>query len=278
MRLRCDPARLLSDLIACAQGQHLSNGHTRLLLACFPRSGSTFLAAILANLPGFQKVSLVAGYGRREQELSLEWLLATHQACGNYVAQHHVRYSDETHRLLDLFSLQPVVLVRNIFDVVVSIRDYLKTGGVVMAQAFVPPDLPHWKDEQIDRFAADMLMPWYLNFYASWCGCPGRIQITYETLLANPVAAVAQICAAAGLRVTDDDIAGALAAARANPASIRFNVGISGRGKTLSPEVLQRIFHLAEYYPGLDLSPIGLHSDKSGAVSKLSAEFTRAYP
>ena len=271
MRLRCDPGRLLSDLMSCAQGQRLSNGSVRLLLACFPRSGSTFLASILAHLPGFQKVSLVPAYGRREQELALEWLLATHQGLGNYVAQHHVRYSEQTGHLLTLFALQPIVLVRNIFDVVVSIRDYLKTGAPAIAQAFVPTDLPSWEDERIDEFIADLIVPWYLNFFASWSGCPNRIQFTYELLIADPAVAVAQVRDRGGLTVTDAEIAAAVAAARGSPASTRFNVGISGRGKELSAQVVSRIQVLARYYGDLDLAPIGIASVSCGSTAQSKA-------
>jgi hypothetical protein len=230
----------------------------RLLLACFPRSGSTFLASILAHLPGFQKVSLVPGYGRREQELALELLLAAHQSTGNYVAQHHVRYSDQTAHLLAAFGLQPIVLVRNIFDVVVSVRDHLKTGATVIAQGFVPPDLPFKPDEEIDRFIADLLVPWYLNFFASWAGCPDCIQVTYEALIADPAATVALLQNRIGLTATDADIANAIAVARGNPASTRLNVGIAGRGKELSPHVARRIRALAGHYSDTDFAAIGI--------------------
>jgi hypothetical protein len=61
-----------------------------------PKSGSTYLAQIFAHLPGFVEATLVPGYGRREQELCHERLLALAAQPGSFVAQQHVRYSDIT--------------------------------------------------------------------------------------------------------------------------------------------------------------------------------------
>jgi hypothetical protein len=232
--------------------------YRRLLLACFPKSGSTFLAAILAGLPGFRKVSLVPSYQRREQELDVTCLTAAQRIAGHFVAQHHVRYSVETQRLIDQFVLHPIVLVRNIDDVVASVRDHLKTGGTILAQAYVPPDLPRWHDAAIEQFIADMLMPWYFNFYASWAQCPHRLEVTYENLIADPASVARLICHQADIAATDAQIGAALAAANADRAATRFNVGISGRGKQISSEAGSRIRALAGYYSFLDLSALGL--------------------
>jgi hypothetical protein len=236
----------------------------RLLLACFPKSGSTFLASILAGLPGFQKVSLVPDYGRREQELSLELLLTAQRSYGHFVAQHHLRCSQETRRLIALFSLQPIVLVRNLQDVVVSIRDHIQHGGTVIAQAYIPPDAPQWNNQRIELFIADMILPWYFNFYASWTDYPDRVQLTYEELVADPASAVRRLRNELDLVATDAEVQTAVETACLQPGSTRFNVGLCGRGKELPVGVVSRIQELASYYRFLDLSPLGLSSTQQG--------------
>jgi len=228
------------------------------LLACFPKSGSTFFATVLAGLPGFQKVSLVTGYGRREQELDAASLVAAERTCSHIVAQHHVRYSEETQRLIDRFALHPIVLVRNIYDVVASVRDHLQAGGVIIAQAYVPPDLPRWEISVIEQFVADMLLPWYFNFYASWADCPQRLEITYDGLIADPAAVVRNLCTRAGIVATEEQVLTAVAAARANRVTTRFNVGVAGRGRDISPGAVSRIRALANYYSFMDLSSLGI--------------------
>ncbi len=233
-------------------------GYRHLLLACVPKSGSTFFAAILAGLPGFEKVSLIPAYGRREQELDMNCLAVAQRTGGHYVAQHHVRYSQETQRFIELFSLHPIVLVRNIYDVVASVRDHLKVGGTVIAQAYVPPDLPQWEDGAIEQFIADMIVPWYFNFYASWADCPQRLELTYENLIADPASAVRQVCERIDVTMTDAEIRDAVAMANANHAALRFNVGVPGRGKQISSTAAERIGKLTQYYALMDLSPLGI--------------------
>ncbi len=77
-----------------------------------------------------------------------------------------------------MFGLQPIVLVRNIFDVVVSIRDSLKMAPMSIAQAFVPADLAFREDEEMGRFITDLIVPWYFNFFGSWAKLP-RADPTY---------------------------------------------------------------------------------------------------
>ncbi len=237
----------------------IRSSHCRLLLACFPKSGSSYLATILAGLPGFQKVSLVPGYGRREQELAAECALSTHLTTPHFVAQHHVRFSEETQRVMQMLSLRPLVLVRNIFDVVVSIRDHLRTSNQVIAQAFVPPGLKHWIDEQIDHFTVNLILPWYFNFYASWSECATRLELTYERLRADPLSVLQDIQEWAGILATQCELQCAIECANAEPEMTRFNRGVCGRGRGLSREVVQRIEHLSRYYGFLDLSALGLN-------------------
>jgi hypothetical protein len=230
----------------------------RLLLACFPKSGSTLLALILASLPGFRKISLVPDYGRREQELALECLLQAERSGGHFVAQHHVRYSRETARLMAMFSLRPIVLVRNLCDVVLSIRDHLRTGEQVIAQAYVPLGVAQWTNERLEKFIVEMVLPWYFNFYASCAECANRVEVTYEDLVADPPSVVRQIRNQAGIEATDAEILAAVEAAQASRASTRFNVGLPNRGQQLSPQIVAQIRKLGDYYRFMDLSSLGL--------------------
>jgi Flp pilus assembly protein TadD len=86
--------------------------YPRLLVACMPKSGSTFLTDLIAKLPGMQRVHLVPEYGRREQEFDLEQLVI-HRDIG-FVSQLHVRPSEFTLGLCRKFGIRPIFLYRNI--------------------------------------------------------------------------------------------------------------------------------------------------------------------
>ena len=114
---------LFSHILAAQNGQIVPGGGKHILIACMPKSASTYLCGIISALPEMSQMNLVAGHHRREQELCpLQCALGHHM---NYVAAHHVRYSRATQDLLKSYKILPVVLVRNIFDCVVSLRDHL---------------------------------------------------------------------------------------------------------------------------------------------------------
>lgn len=131
-------------------GQELPSKECHVLIACMPKSGSTFVTEVVAGFPGFHKLPLVPDYGRREQELDVYSLLA--HANKRYVAQHHVRYSQATADLAQKFNLKCVVLVRNIFDVCVSMRDHIRNESHIGPMGYIPEDFAEWDDDRIEFF------------------------------------------------------------------------------------------------------------------------------
>jgi len=150
------------------------NNQCRILLACMPKSGSTYLAAILSKLPDSRTTSWVPHHGRREQELCYRRLREDNEAFpshANSVAQHHVRYSGTTRVYMKEFNLKPVVLVRNIYDIIPSLIDHHRLNSVVYPMAYAPADIAEWNFERSSRFVTDMVIPWYFNFFMSWNDC-----------------------------------------------------------------------------------------------------------
>lgn len=226
----------------------------RILLACFPKSGSTWLRMILAELPGFKTAWITDSTGRGEQELSA-WRVAR-ASFGHFVAQHHVRYHDDTRRLIDQFGLTPVVLVRDIADSVVSLLDHVRHRWPEIPQAFVTPELRALPEDQILDFLIDMAVPWYIDFYVSWTNSSDAIRVRYEDLHADPQATVATLLQRLQIEVDDGIMHDAVAAAALQD-SLR-NRAVIGRGKRLTADQRDRILKQASYYPSVDFTPIGL--------------------
>ncbi|RMG85935.1 MAG: hypothetical protein D6712_08630 [Chloroflexi bacterium] len=242
------------DLVKYATGISLSKDKHHLLVACMPKSGSTFLTRIISELPGFSNVALVPGYGHREQELDTLMLLYWHRK--NYVAQHHVRYSETLSQQITRFGLRPIVLVRNIYDIVISIKDHLRNESVVSPMGYVFPYMTAWDDAELEIFIANMILPWYFNFYLSWLECENKLLIRYEKLRENPVHVVSTICEFYKLGLAKVDIESAIEAAKSK--NTRKNKGIAGRGLSLAPEAREHIDKMASFYKGVDFSPIGI--------------------
>ncbi|MEM8551967.1 MAG: sulfotransferase domain-containing protein [Pseudomonadota bacterium] len=249
--------------------------NVRLLVACMPKSGSTYLSQILSGLPGLRREKLVYGYERREQELSQLRLreanaltqslrrlwadgdLPGHEMPTGYVAQHHVRCSRPLLKLLEGTRIKPIVLVRNIFDVIPSVIDHLRGESKFMSMAYVGEDFDQYSDHEAAAFVADMVIPWYVNFFVSWTAAPIVAPlVVYEDLVNQPQTVLANLLAHHELDYSAETIEQAIS--KASGRYTRLNKGVSGRGENLPEVVKARVRHYASYYPSVDFAPIGL--------------------
>ena len=173
------------------ENKSTQNNDVHILLACMPRSGSTFLSTIISFLPDFVRADLVPSYERRKQELSqpeIERYLGK-----NFVAQHHVRLSDQTHNFIIRYALFPIILVRDIFDIVVSLNDYFSLESTITPVAYFTEEILGWSEEKRLEAIVDLAVPWYFNFFASWFHYGNRLFITYEELIDNPLVCVKKV-------------------------------------------------------------------------------------
>jgi len=239
--------RFLAKRIFDQGGEHL-------LVACQPKSGSTYLTKILANLPGFEEVNLVPEYGRREQELE-ENLLIEYQP-RNYVAQHHVRYSEVTESLVRRFGLKPIVLVRDVFDVVMSLRDHLVNTNLSIPMAYVPDEFLGWPDNIKHEFIVDMVVPWYFSFYASWYTQENKYFVTYSDLVSDTQKTIGGIVGTYGIPCTAEEIVSAIT--KAKVLNTRKNKAVEGRGAQLERHLKEQIINMTSYYKAIDFSLMGL--------------------
>ncbi len=238
----------------------------RVLVACFPKSGSTFLANLIGGLPGFKVESYVPDHERREQELcdtAIDKCEGVHQ-----VAQLHVRSSWSTMHLIEKWDINTIVLVRNIYDAIVSLTDHIHRES---------PAFPHaWFNETTaslpfdKRLAAvvELAGPWFFNFYVSWWfGRPEAI-VLYEDVVLGGLDRQAEFLVSRGIAASTEDVATSLA--RIDPAKTRLNVGKAGRGGSLlSAEQREWLAGLTRHYSDVDFTPIGLPN--RGGYKKPSA-------
>jgi hypothetical protein len=227
---------------------------THLLLTAFPKSGSTYLRTLISNLDKMGYVTLVTGHDRREQELAVERLIFLHRK--NYVAQHHTRYSLITEMLMQDFNIKPIVLVRNIFDVVESLHDHFHKEGLPLPMAYLPDDFLTWDRDFSRNFITQMIIPWYFNFYVSWFHYDKKLLLTYENLTKNTDDVLKKIVQFSGIKTSHHEIENSIL--KATKQSTRKNIGKSGRGENLSEEIKEKIQNMTKFYPTVDFSPIGL--------------------
>ena len=214
------------------------------LLACQPKSGSTFLSNYLSKMGGGRPYSFVPGLGRREQELS-ELRLIPGKARRNIflIGQHHVRCSDETLRLVDRFGISVIVLRRNLFDAVASIRDHVRREDHVAPMIYLSKEMVRLPDDELEVALARFAIPWYLNFHMSWRGYDKAVQVDYEDIRSDALGTANRVLQAIGLSSSNT-----IVDAREVMTSSRYNVGVSGRGAEIAPEARQIIRDQVSFY------------------------------
>jgi hypothetical protein len=229
-----------------------SSTRVHILLACMPKSGSTFLADVIGRLPGFRQVSLIPSAERREQELDEFCLRRVDHL--DYVGQVHVRHSHWTEDLCQDYGLTQVVLVRSLFDVVVSFRDHLRREATAWPMVFAEPHHAELDDAALELMIVRLALPWYVNFYMGWRRAPGAMMVSYETLIRTPAGVVGDILAFAGADTPAAEIEAAVARVRRAGLS-RLNVGVAGRGAALSPEAVRAVLDMVAFYPEAQADP-----------------------
>lgn len=218
-----------------------------ILVACMPKSGSSFLSNCLTAYKGFRVGILVPDYGVREQEMCELRLEKFNKHA--YVAQLHVRNSEWTQKLIQRYGMTHVVLVRDLLDVVASIRDHVRKlfhFGSLITLTERHRDI---SDDELDSLIVQFAMPWYISFYAGWRKDPKALFLNYEDVTADPVAAMSKIFDKAKFDYTPAEIDAALEKVNGKQERNRFNKGVKGRGQSILPETRQKLVDMMAHYP-----------------------------
>ncbi|WP_027176124.1 sulfotransferase domain-containing protein [Desulfovibrio aminophilus] len=233
----------------------------RVIIACFPKSASTFLRNVMAEITGYATEEICVGVRNEEQDIYLPTLID--KAFTGISSRMHMRAKDENVRLMRMCGLKPVVLVRNIFDITASLVDHCSHTPIFGIQYMGDYYNSQLKERQADMII-DICLPWYFTFFSSWVqvqqsGALDTYWLSYEEMMADKTAAASGVCAFYGIKAGDEAIQAAVAAVGGDRVRSGINVGITGRGKTLlSEEQRRRILKMASYYPNIDFSRIGL--------------------
>jgi tetratricopeptide (TPR) repeat protein len=234
-------------------GQHL-------FITCMPKSGSTFLKNVLCQVTGYEDRYFFYAHGQNEHDLYLPNVLRFAEK--NTVTQQHSRASHANVQMMQGFNIKPVVLTRNIFDALLSLRDFYKNGAAI--NTYHQRDFEKMNDEQRLDLIIDYYAPWYLQFFTSWKEVEVEqrlpmMWLSYEELIADKPLAIEQVLKFYGLRMNQEVVKQTITRIENNKHKNRFNKGVTGRGQaSLSPEQQTRIKTLTRHYPSTDFSPLGL--------------------
>lgn len=261
---------LTNSLTATGQQAKLSDFTTditreqlgrHIFIACVPKSASTFLKNLLVNLTGYRDLFTVYAAGQNEHELYLPTLRES--AHFDTVTQQHCRASDANVHMMQAFGIRPIVLVRNIYDSVMSLLDFYSDQGAYYNTYFRADFATLDVETKIDLLI-DNVVPWYMQFVASWSLVEKqkRLEISwlrYEDLISDKPAAIQQVLNFYGLGAPQKAVEAKIRETESEARKIRFNKGVAGRGSAgLSDQQKERVCRFSKYYPTTDFGRIGL--------------------
>lgn len=231
------------------------------LLVALPKSSSTYSTRAVAKIMGASVYKdIVTQDLYTPKDLSVAGIVnARHRLT---VSQVHLVATGANLRILRDFRLPVVILLRNLFDAVVSLRDHMNSNAF-FSSILIPNDYEALGEVDRLDYVIDTAVPWMVTFYTSWVQAMGRGDVDtefvfYEDMVSDPVSFFQKICARFGYDAGADEIKWTIDQVERSDAT-RFNVGEPGRGLAeLSPAQIARIRRHADYYPGIDFSPLGL--------------------
>lgn len=223
--------------------------HRCLFIACFPKSGSTFMARLLEAATHRSGHKAASEMGHNEQNINENALRRCVRKLS--VVQQHTQGGDHNVMLLARHGLQPVVLTRSLPDIVLSWLDHLHLHRHTRnPMAFAPREFFEWTQEEQLRWITWAYMPWYFSFYQSWKTNGPKVSahwVEFDELTKHPVKTTTQLLARMNLPCDMKALEHA-SDPHASGKSSRINKGVAGRGTQLPAELKAHLLHLANVW------------------------------
>ena len=237
-----------------------------ILIAAFPRSACNYLSYLISETTGFPEANFKPSSGFYHDVVYLPRLFDL--LFKKRIITQHLRATEMTRGIISDLRINPIILVRNIFDVVVSYNDYISKRGygpLDPDQADLSPELcksyPTFSDEKKYDYLIDVVVPWYISFYVSWYHYTIVLKtidaywLTYENFVTQPDVVLPQIFSFYGLFVSHREIESVVSQNK----KVNYNKGVSGRGTAkLSSKQKDKIRSFTSYHPNVNFSMMGL--------------------
>lgn len=231
------------------------------ILVAKPKSSSTYCTKALSMILDATVYKDIVTQDRfTPKDLTVAGIVAMRER--KTMSQVHLVATGANLRIVRNFELRIVILLRNVFDTVVSLRDHMNANPY-FSSILIPNNYATLSEADKLDYIIDTAVPWMMTFYVSWEQALSRGDVVteffhYEDMICDPVLFFKKMCACFGIPVSAELVKSTLARVEKS-AETRFNVGVPGRGfAELNSAQIARIRRHACYYPGIDFSPIGL--------------------
>jgi hypothetical protein len=234
-----------------------------IVLAFPPKAAGTFLRTAIIKAVDGQLVRIVHAQAGRDATPYLPTLVRYFEGGvtdKTLVTHVHMLALPANLHLMSAFGIKPIIMMRNIPDMLASYWDMLETDDQSLHNGLnchIPPNFRDMSKNAKADFIVDVLAPWYVNFYAGWLAyatlSPGTVLVLdFRTMKKKPVETVEAVLKHVGLSSDRQTCETAVAYAWENREALRFNKGRGGRGNAYfrAPH-LNRIARVMSNYPVL---------------------------
>lgn len=211
------------------------------LLASVPQSASTHTADKLSTI-GNMRVENIARtmdpYGVREQDFDIKKLEGALRLNKNssFIARQHMVCTNLILRLIKRKFLVPLVLTRNLPDVLVSLVDQHSLPNLDKDKVLFPKTLVSYDIESKCDYFIHFEIPWHLKFFTSWLRYDefSKVWLRFEDFKENNQAYFDNITSILEIEKIDVESLHPRAIVSDDVTSkIRINRGMKGRGRKI---------------------------------------------
>lgn len=275
--LMISPEQFAGALMRTRMTINRNNG-LNILVACAPKSASTFMQSALRKALDLNAASLTVpaadssalGANLREQEFDELALIRSGLDGRGYVAQHHMRMNPYGAQVIKNYNIKPIVMYRNIFDTLVSADDMHMTERGKSPEYkghYFNDSMPEnyhtlERDERLIMLA-HRLCSWLVNFYVSWKTCESYglvkpLWVSYENdILSDKKELTARLLVFLGHDRADPTKMVKALMDKSDGKSVRINKAVSGRGSEVPDSVREFVLSVARPYENdFDLTPL----------------------
>lgn len=234
------------------------------LLAFAPKAAGTYLRQAAIYAIGGQLIRTSHAQGGRDSTFYLPNVLTCYldDDAPEPVTHVHMQALPANRHFIEAFGMKPIIMIRNIPDMLASFWDMLESDPVARADGLncqIPFDFTEISHEKKGDFLIDIIAPWYASYFATWktfvdeAGEVVRV-LRYDEFAADPVGVLQIALLHTGHPTSLNECKAALARAWHERDGLRFNKGRSGRGKDyFSLGQLERLSRMLSCYPQLGL-------------------------
>jgi hypothetical protein len=233
-----------------------------LLLAFAPKCAGTYFRQAAIHVTNGQLVRMCHAQGGRDGTLYLPNVLACclDDKAPATITHLHMQAFDANRNFIEAVGLKPVIMIRDLADMLASFLDMLEVDPVARAEGLncqIPSNFCGLdRNDKLD-FMIDVIAPWYASYFATWKGfadaAPDQVCVLqYRDLCNNPGETLYKALTHAGFVTTKFQCRKSVELIWEERKIYRFNRGVSGRGRDYFSRLhFARLQKLLSYYPQL---------------------------